>query len=123
MYFQSDIKPWRICKKRNLKQELNYELLLKKVYRVIKFNQKALLKPCIDMNTELRKKAKNDVEKEFFKLMNNEGFEESNTRRNYLVSDPNYYTPIRLKWKKTQILMSRLVCLGRLKLEVCQIVM
>ena len=37
------------------------------------------------MNTELRKKAKNDIEKELLKLMNNEGFEESNTRRNYLV--------------------------------------
>ena len=33
-------------------------LILKKVYRVIQFNQEAWLKPYIDMNTELRKQAK-----------------------------------------------------------------
>ena len=35
---------------RNLKQAFNHSLILKKVYRVIKFNQNAWLKPCIDMN-------------------------------------------------------------------------
>ena len=39
---------------------------MKKVHKVIKFNQNAWLKPYIDMNTDLRKKAKNDYEKEFF---------------------------------------------------------
>ena len=42
---------------RNSKQALNHELILKKVHRVIKFNQKASLKTCIDMNTKLRQKA------------------------------------------------------------------
>ena len=46
---------------RNLKQALNHELVLKKVHRfIIKFNPKALLEPYIDMDTELKKKAKND---------------------------------------------------------------
>ena len=38
---------------RNLKQALNHGLILKKVHIVIKFNQKAWLKPYIDMNIKL----------------------------------------------------------------------
>ena len=41
---------------RNLKQALNHGLVLKNVYRVIKVNQNAWLKPYIDMNTKLRRK-------------------------------------------------------------------
>ena len=48
---------------RNLKQTLNYGLVLIKVNRIISFNQKAWLKPYIAMNTDLRKKRKNDFEK------------------------------------------------------------
>ena len=39
-------------------QALNHGPVLKKVQRVIKYNEKAWLKPNIDMNTCLRKKNK-----------------------------------------------------------------
>ena len=54
--FRTSIKPW---------------ISVKKVHRVIKFNQKAWLKTYIDMNAHIRTKAKNDFKKDFFKLMNN----------------------------------------------------
>ena len=50
---------------RNLKQALNRGLILKKVHRVIKFNQKYSLKFYIDMNTELRQKEKYYFTKDF----------------------------------------------------------
>ena len=57
---------------RNSKQALNHGLVLKQVHRVIKFNEMTWLKPYIDMNAELKKKAKNDFEK--FTLMKNTVF-------------------------------------------------
>ena len=54
----------------NLKQTLSHRFVLKHVYRVIKLNRNAWLKPYIDMTTDLRKKAKNGFEKYLFKLMN-----------------------------------------------------
>ena len=91
---------------RDLKQALNYGLVLKKVDKVMKFNQNAWIKPYIDMNTDLRRKVKNDFAKDFFKLKNNAVFGKAmenvrkdrdiklvtTERRNYLVSEPNYHT-------------------------------
>ena len=91
----------------SLKQALNHGLKLKKIYRVIEFNQKEWLKPYTDMNTELMKATKNDFEKDLFKLMNNSVFGKTmeNIRkhrdiklvttvkkRSKLVSEPNYHT-------------------------------
>ena len=53
---------------KNLKQALNHGLVLKKFHRVIQFNQNTSLKPYIDLNTKLKKKAKNNFEKDFFKI-------------------------------------------------------
>ena len=57
-----------------MKQALNHGLKLKEIHRIIEFNQKEWLKLYIDMNTELRKEAKNDFEKDLFRLMNNSVF-------------------------------------------------
>ena len=56
---------------RNLKQALNNGLVLKKGHWVIKFNQNAWLKPYTDMKTDVKKKAKTDFEKDFFKVLQN----------------------------------------------------
>ena len=91
---------------RNLKQALNHRFVLRNVNRVIKFNHNAWLKPYINMNTDLRKKAKHDFKKVFFKLMNNAVFPKTmenvrkhgdikliiTERRNYLVSELIYHT-------------------------------
>ena len=44
------------------------------MHKVIQFNQKACLTEYIKVNTELKKQANNDFEKDFFKLMNNSVF-------------------------------------------------
>ena len=128
-----------------LKQALNHGLKLKKIHRVIEFNQEAWLKPYIDMNTELRKLAKNDFEKDLFKLMNNSVFGKTieNIRkhrdlklvtaakkRSKLVSEPNCHT-INLisedlsiiEMKKTKVKMNKPIYLGLSILEISKTLM
>ena len=130
---------------RSLTQALNHGLILKKVHRVMQFNQEAWLKPCINLKTELRKQANNDFEKDFHKLMNNAVFGKimenvrkhrdiklvtTDKRRNQLVSEPNYHTT---KWfseklsaiemKKTKVKMNKPVYLGLSILEISKTLM
>ena len=128
-----------------LKQALNHGLKLKKIHRVIEFNQKEWLKPYIDMNTELREKAKNDFEKDLFKLMNNSVFEKTmenirkhrdiklvtkDKKRGKLVSEPSYHT-INLisedlsiiEMKKTKVKMNKPIYLGLSILEISKTLM
>ena len=128
-----------------LKQALNYGLKIKKIHRIIEFNQKEWLKPYIDMNTELRKAAKNDFEKYLFKLMNNSVFSKTmenirkhryiklvttDKKRSKLVSEPNNHT-INLisedlsiiEMKKTKVKMNKPIYLGLSILEISKTLM
>ena len=118
-----------------LKQALNHGLWLKKTYRVIEFNQSSWLKPFIELNTKLRTVAKNDFEKNFFKLMNNCVFGKmienvgkrreiklivTEERRKKLVSEPNYVscTPfpdhlMAIEMRKTCIYMNKPILVGQ----------
>ena len=129
-----------VIHRRALKQALNHGLIFKKVHRVIQFKQKAWLKAYIDMNTELRKNAKNEFEKNFFKLMNNSVFGKtmenvrnhrdiklvtSDKRRKRLVSEPNYHSHkkfsdhlMAIEMKKTRVKMNKPLYLGMSTLDI-----
>ena len=130
---------------KSLKQALNHGLKLKRVHRVIEFNQKAWLKPYINMNTELRKLAKDDFEKDPFKLMNNAVFGKTmenirkhrdikivttDKKRNKLVSEPNYHTMnyisedlSMIEMNKTKVKMNKPIYLGLSILDISKIFM
>ena len=57
-----------------LNQALTNGLIPDRIHRSIEFDQSAWMKPYINFNTQLRTKATNDFEKDFFKLMNNAVF-------------------------------------------------
>ena len=133
------------CSYKIIKKALNHGLILKKVRRVMQFNQEAWLKTYIDMNTELRKQSKNDFEKGFFKLMNNSAFGKTmenvrkhrdiklvitDKRRNQLVSEPNYYTTkwfsenlLAIEIKKTKVKMNKPIYLGLSILDISKTLM
>ena len=128
-----------------LKQPLNHGLELEKVHRVIKFRQEAWLKPYIDKNTELRTNAKNEFEKDFFKLMNNSVFRKTmenvrghrdvklivtEQRRKKLTSEPNYdsckqFTNdlMAIEMSKTEVLMDKSIAVGQAILDISKTLM
>ena len=111
-----------------LKQALNHGLKLKTIHRVIEFNQEAWLKPYIDMNTELRKLAKNDFEKDLFKLMNNSVFGKTMENIRKLVRTDRKRNSISedlsiIEMKKTKVKINKPIYLGLSILETSEILM
>ena len=62
---------------KNLEYYIQLGIKVDKVHKILTFDEKPFLKEYIDLNTELRKKAKNDLENDLFKLMNNAIFGKS----------------------------------------------
>ena len=123
-----------VIQTRALKQALNHGLVLRKIHRVIQFNQEDWLKPYIDMNT-----------KDFFKLVNNSVFGKAmenvrkhrdiklvttDEKRNKLVLEPNYHTTksfsenlLATEMKKTKVKMNKPVYLGMSILDISKMFM
>ena len=59
---------------KNLEFYVKMGLKVKKIHRVLEFDEKPWMEPYIRLNTEFRKKAKTGFEKDFYKLMNNSVF-------------------------------------------------
>ena len=127
-----------------MKQALNHGLKLI-VHSVTKFRQEYWLKSYTDLITDLRKDAKNDFEKNFFKLMNNSVFGKTmengrNHRdiklvttdkwRSILPSEPNYHSSkhisedlMIMEMKKVEIKMNKPIYLGQAILDISKTLM
>ena len=119
---------------------MNHGLILKRVHRVLQFNQKSWLQKYIDLNTNYSKKAKNEFEKDFFKLMINSVYGKTmedkrihrdielvttEKRRSILVSKPNYHTTkhfsedlLAIEMKKTKKVKNKSLYLGQIILDI-----
>ena len=130
---------------KNLIQCLKAGMKLKKIHRGIKFVESEWMKPYIEKNTNLRTKAKNNFEKDFFKLMNNSVFGKTmenirnrvdvklvNTEEKLrnLVAKPNFKSQkffsenlVSVHMKKTSLTMNKPVYLGMCILDLSKTIM
>jgi len=141
-----------LCNKKNyvihykaLKQCLKHGLKLKKIHKVLTFDESNKLKNYIDNNTKLRALAKSDFEKDFFKLMNNSVFGKTmENKRNRVdiklvtseeevekyTNQPNYNgrtifseNPIAVHMKMTEIKFDKPIYLGAAILDISKTLM
>ena len=130
---------------KNLIQCLKAGIKFKKIHRGIKFVESKWMKPYIDKNTNLRAKAKNNFEKDFYKLMNNSVFGKTmeNLRKRVdvrlvnteeklrkLVAKPNFKSRkifnenlVSVHMSKTSLLMNKPIYLGMCILDLSKIIM
>ena len=128
-----------------LKQALNHGLKLIRVHSVIGFRQEAWLKPYIDLNTELRKTAKNEFEKDFYKLKINTIYGKTvqndrkhrdiklvttEAKRNKLASERNYHSTkciskhlLVMEMKKTKVKINKPIYLAQAVLDLSKTLM
>ena len=128
-----------------MKQYLQEGMILKKVHRGIKFYQLSWIEPYIRKNTDLRKLANNDFEKDFFKLMNNSVFgktiENIRKRQNVLIVDnrkfalklsskPNFdrvtifdENRVAIHMKKTEVYFNKPIFVGQAILDISKTLM
>ena len=128
-----------------LAQAIDHGLVIECIHRVIEFKQSAWMKEYIDFNTRLRTAAKNDFEKDFYKLMNNSVFGKTmenirkhrniklvNDEEEYLrnVMRPNFKSGTLLgpdlmsyKMGKVRVVMNKPVYLGQAILDLSKTIM
>ena len=130
---------------RALQQVLDHRLILEKIHRTIEFKQSPWMGEYMAFNTKLRTAAKNDFEKDFYRLMNNAVFKKTmenihkhrsiklvNNEEDYLrcVMKPNFksgtlYGPnlMGCEMGKTILKMNKLVYIGQAILDLSKTVM
>ena len=128
-----------------LKQALNHGLKLIRVHSGISVRQEAWLKPYIDLNTELRKNAKKEFEKDFYKLNINSIYGKTvqndrkhrdiklittEAKRNKLASGPDYHSTkciskhlLVMEMKKTKVKINKPIYLGQAVLDLSKTLM
>ena len=130
---------------RALNKALKHRLILDRIHQAIELDQSAWMKPYTDFNTQLRTRATNDFEKDFFKLMNNSVFGKTmenfrkhrniklvTTEEKYLktVMKPSFKSGVLFgenlmgcEMGKIKVVRKKLVYLGQAILDLSKIVM